>query len=72
MNVFLNIPELSIASPSCTVATFSLLLILGANAVVLCVGSRLFGVSLGGLFPTYISVGTAFQFKLFLKNKKTK
>jgi len=62
----LNISGMSTASPSCIVATFCLL---GASAV-LCVGGHLFGVSLGGEFPTFIGVGRAFQFRLFLKNKK--
>jgi hypothetical protein len=63
INFFLNIPGLSIASPFCMVVTFCLL---GACAV-LRVGGRLFGVTVGGGFPTLMSVGTAFQFRLFLK-----
>ena len=52
------------------VATFCLL----RTSAVLCIGGHLFGVtvSLGGEFPTFIYVGTAFQFRLFLEKEKNK
>ena len=57
MNVFLNIPGSSIASPSYAVATFCLSLVLGSSAL-LCVSGHLFGDGLGGGFPIFI---TAYQ-----------
>jgi len=38
--------------------------------VQICVGGHLFGVTLGEAFHIFISVGTAFKFRLFLKIKK--
>ena len=63
MNVFSNIPGLSIAPQRCTVATFCLL---GACAI-LCVGGRLFDGTLCRGFTTCISVWVA-EIELFTVN----